>query len=230
MIQCAFEERYYARKSARSLVVSPVDKQALDRLSGRPDRSVILLNGVRIPPATENPKVPLQLIFTGNMSFPPNYEAALWFLDFVFPLVQAEIPEVKLVLAGATPPQQLLQRANSNIQVTGFVDDLNAEIARSSLFVAPLISGGGFKNKVVEALANRTYVVASPLAVEFLEPSIRELVTVETDPARMAIAIIQFLRNPAAFADRLDQLHNFVKDQLSWSGKTSELLRLIESV
>lgn len=230
LVQYALQERHYARKAIRSLLVSPVDKRALDRLSGRADRSAILLNGVRIPPAPGTPgKVPFQLIFTGNMSFPPNYEAALWFLDFVFPLIQQQIPQVTLVLAGADPPPQLLKRAGHHVSVTGFVEDLNAEIARSSLFVAPLISGGGFKNKVVEALANRTYVVACPLAVEFLEPLVRRLITVEADPARMASAIVRYLRDPCVFADRLQQLHAYVRDRMSWGGRASELLQLLES-
>ncbi len=43
------KERYYGRLSNLSLVVSPVDKLTFDRITGRPDKSVVLLNGVRIP-------------------------------------------------------------------------------------------------------------------------------------------------------------------------------------
>lgn len=230
LLQYVLQERYYGRRSTRSIVVSPVDKSALDRLSGRPDRSMILLNGVRIPAREPDlEKIPFRIIFTGNMSFPPNYEGALWFLDFVFPHIQRELPAARLVLAGADPPQDLHRRASSQVSITGFVEDLNLEIARSSLFVAPLVSGGGFKNKVVEALANRTYIVASPLAVEFLDPAIRQLITVEADPMRMAVVIVELLRNPAQFADRLDNLHAFVRDRMSWSGRTVELLELLES-
>ena len=55
---------------------------------------------------------------------------------------------------GANPIPALLERASKNVVVTGFVEDLNREIACSEIFVAPLVSGGGFKNKVLEAIAN----------------------------------------------------------------------------
>lgn len=228
-MQYALQERYYGRRSFKSTVVSPVDKNALARLTGHPDDCVILLNGVRIPPGSEAvEKVPFQIIFTGNMSFPPNLEAATWFLDKVFPQIQKELPQVRIVIAGADPPQELLRRSTNHIIVTGYVEDLNLEIARSSLFVAPLVSGGGFKNKVVEALANRTYVVASPLAVEFLDPEIRGLIRVESDPIRMASAVSALLQNPDQFAKPLEQLHDFVRDRMSWNGRTLELLQLLD--
>jgi glycosyltransferase involved in cell wall biosynthesis len=230
LAQSAAQEWYYGRNSTKSIVVSPVDKAALDRMTGRPERSVIPLNGVRIPGTAGVTKVPGQIIFTGNMSFPPNHEAAMWFLDFVFPLIQREHPQARLVLAGADPKPELRRRATERILVTGFVEDLNQEIARSSLFVAPLISGGGFKYKVVEALANRTYIVASPFAVEFLEPEIRDLIAVEANPARMAAVIVELLRDPSRFAGRLEQLHAFVRDRMSWSGRTFELVELLESM
>jgi len=110
-----------------------------------------------------------RLIFSGNMNFPPNYQAAIWFIDNVFPLVRKAHPEAHLVVAGANPVPELLQPAGDYIRVTGYVAGMNDEIAASSLYVAPLITGGGFKNKVIEALGNRTYVAATPMALEFLD-------------------------------------------------------------
>jgi glycosyltransferase involved in cell wall biosynthesis len=224
------EDRYYARRGDAAVVVSPVDQRALARLSGGSSHVVTLLNGVSIPPTRPDlAKIKNRLIFSGNMDFPPNYSGALWFLDYVFPRVLEQVPDAQFVLAGANPPLMLRDRASRNVAVTGYVDDLNAEIARSALYVAPMVTGGGFKNKVVEAIVNRTYVVATPLAVEFLDPDTRSLIAVAEGPEQMAELIVQLLRDPSACSLRLSALYDHVTQTFTWAQRAGELLEIIRT-
>jgi len=224
------EDRYYARKGNAAVVVSPVDQQALARVSGGSSHVVALLNGVSAPPAPNSiRKIKNRLIFSGNMDFPPNYGAAVWFLDHVFPRIVEQEPDAQLVVAGANPPVFLQERASANVIVTGYVEDLNAEIARSSLYVVPMVTGGGFKNKVVEAIVNRTYVVATPLAVEFLDPNTRGLITVAEAPEEMAEKIVQLLREPEACSARLSALYDHVTQTFTWSRRAGELVEIIRT-
>lgn len=73
-------------------------------------------------------------------------------LDHVFPGLLEQLPDAQLVIAGANPPAFLKARASPNIAITLYAEDLNREIARSALYVAPLTTGSGFKNKIVECL------------------------------------------------------------------------------
>jgi glycosyltransferase involved in cell wall biosynthesis len=224
------EDRYYARKGNAAVVVSPVDQRALARLSGGSSHVVALLNGVSAPPARNGiRKIKNRLIFSGNMDFPPNYGAAIWFLDHVFPRILEQIPDAQLVLAGANPPAFLRERSSANVVVTGYVEDLNTEIARSSLYVVPMVTGGGFKNKVVESIVNRTYVVATPLAVEFLDPNTRALIAVAEAPEEMAEKIVQLLREPEACSARLSALYDHVTQTFTWSQRAGELVEIIRS-
>src|SRR5437016_4250035 len=135
---------YISRKYAANIVVSPVDKRVLDWI-GKPRKNVLITNGVRVPEAVATVRNPQQIVFSGAMNFPPNYSAALWFLDRVFPLVLEKLPGVTMVIAGAMPHPDLLERAGQNVKVTGFVPDLNRVLAESALYVAPMVSGSGFK-------------------------------------------------------------------------------------
>lgn len=224
------EDRYYARRGKAAMVVSPVDQRALNRISGNSSHVKVLLNGVSISPLgpfvekTEN-----RLIFSGNMDFPPNYEAALWFLDNVFPRVLLQIPDAQFVIAGANPPAFLERRASRNVLVTGYVEDLNSEIARSALYVVPMVSGGGFKNKVVEAIVNRTYVVATPLAVEFLDQETRDLIAVADSAEQMADSVVRLLRDPSSCSSKLSALYNRVARNFTWSQRTGELVNIIRN-
>jgi len=175
-------------------------------------------------PGTE--KVKNRLIFTGNMDFSPNYTAALWFLDHVFPLVLEQVPDAQFVVAGANPTPSLRERAGSNVVVTGHCEDLNREIVRSAVYVAPMLSGGGFKNKVLEAAANRTYIVATNLAVEFLEPSVREQIEVADTAEEMAKSIVRLLREPTAYATRLSVLYDHICRTYTWSRRAEELVAI----
>jgi glycosyltransferase involved in cell wall biosynthesis len=160
------------------------------------------------------------------MNFPPNYEAALWFLDHVFPLVLSQRPDVCLVIAGANPTPALVERESKNVVVTGFVEDINREIACSEIFVAPLVSGGGFKNKVLEAIVNRTSVVATSIAVEFFPAAMRQVVTVADSPQEMAEAIMDVWNDPGRAKARAETLHELAIAQFSWARRASELVEI----
>jgi glycosyltransferase involved in cell wall biosynthesis len=159
------------------------------------------------------------------MDFPPNYQSAIWFIDEVFPLLKHRA-DVRLVIAGANPVSELVARASDRIDVTGYIEDLSREIALSDLYVAPLVCGSGFKNKVVEAIANGTFVIGTGMAVEFLDAEIRARLLVAESPRAMADAILAYLDNPGAFKSRLAEVQDIVAEKLTWEGQASELLRL----
>ena len=232
MLQAAVHERYYCRRSDLNILVSPADKRAIDRIGGLPQQTLFMPNGLTLV-ASGQPlaaKHRNRIIFTGNMDFPPNSEAAIYFLDFVFPLVQRDNPGVEFVIAGANPTAELLARQNNNVRLTGYVKDLNHEIATSALYVAPLVTGSGFKNKIAEAIVNRTFIVATPIAVEFLDARIRSLIEVAAAPAEMAQSITKYLRNPELTLERVDQLYDLVvNDQNSWAQRARDLLATMKA-
>jgi glycosyltransferase involved in cell wall biosynthesis len=225
-----FQEIYSSRRYAANIVVSPVDKRVFDRF-GNPEKNFCIMNGVRRgPDAGKVLKITDQIVFSGAMNFPPNHDGAIWFLDKVFPAVLQKFPHLSFVIAGANPPETLLARAGPNVKVLGYVPDLNLTLAQSALYVAPLITGSGFKNKVAEAITNGTYVIGTSYAAEFLEPSMRELITVRDDPREMADAICDFFSAPEKANDKLARLCQIVRDRFSWPAKAAELAHLADLV
>jgi glycosyltransferase involved in cell wall biosynthesis len=220
-------ERYYGRRSDGNLIVSPVDKECLDRVNGVPSKNYVLLNGLRYPrqpPGTR--KIPNRIVFTGNMNFPPNYEGAMWFIDHVMPLVCRSRPDVEFVVAGRNPVPELLRKASKSVTILGAVEDMHHEIAKSAVYVAPLISGGGFKNKVLEAISSGTFVVATPIAVEFLDDGLRDLLLVAGTPKEMATRIVSVLDEPELHEARLDRLRQRIHEEFTWEERADELARL----
>ncbi len=220
-------EAYYGRRASLNMIVSPVDKAWLDRTNLKAARNRVWMNGTNTEIGAPVAKVPKRLIFSGAMDYPPNYEGALWFLNEVFPLVQKRHPDAEFVIAGINPVPELAARETQHVQITGFVPDLGAEIARSTLYVAPLLSGGGFRNKIIEAIMQGTYLIGTPMSVEFLPSAFRNQLSIADTAEQMASSIVSYLDDPAQYDQRLKELREMVISQFSWRGRTQDLAHFL---
>jgi len=108
-----------------------------------------------------------RLVFTGNMDYWPNADAAIWFAREVLPLLRGREPAPELVVVGANPTAEVLALAGlPGVTVTGRVPDVRPYVAHAAVAVAPLRIARGIQNKVLEAMALGVPVVASPQAFE----------------------------------------------------------------
>lgn len=225
------EERHYSRHCSANIVVSPKDKECLDEVNQTPNKNHVLLNGVDLSKTkTDVKKIKNRIIFSGNMDFPPNFESAIWFIKNVLPLLLQHKPEIKFVVAGANPVEELKALSCENVEVTGFVSDIKHEIAMSELYVAPMVSGGGFKNKVVEAISSGTYVVATSIGVEFLDEAFQKKMLVADTPQEMADAIGSYLDNPAPYELHLESLRETISEEFTWEKRTQELIGIARDI
>jgi len=230
LLTAAADESYYPRRVHANVVVSQVDKRTMKHLSRAPELIHVIPVGISLPASPlKCDRVPDRMIFTGWMNFRPNFEAALWFLNRVFPLILKVKPGAQFIIAGADPVPALTARASRSVQVTGAVPDLSLEIARSQIYVAPLVSGSGFKTKVLEAMAAGTYVVGTSYAAEFLTPDLRECVTVADGPADLAQAILKALADPEALRPAVERAQDILRKHYGWDAQTEELEKVFDA-
>lgn len=234
-------ERQAVRRFARTLVTSPGDQEALLNLARKarkadqpPPRVEVLPNGVDLdyfrPLNTERQTD--TIVMTGKMSYHANVTAAAALVNDVMPLVWAQHPQVKVVLAGSNPSAEvraLASRHPGRVVVTGAVPDLRPYLQLATLAVAPIIYGVGIQNKVLEALACGTPLVASPQAVSALPIRLgEEVVAADLRPGAgdgqaFATAIVQLLDDPQR-RQRLGLAgRTYVERHHSW-GKIAEQL------
>jgi sugar transferase (PEP-CTERM/EpsH1 system associated) len=106
-------------------------------------------------------------VFAGTMDYWPNADAAIWFAGQVLPLLRAHDPAVQFIVVGANPSPPVRALAGlPGVTVTGRVPDIRPYVAHADVAVAPLRIARGIQNKVLEAMALGTPVVASPQAFE----------------------------------------------------------------
>jgi polysaccharide biosynthesis protein PslH len=184
-------------------VVAEADAAALRQLSPR-QRVEVIPNGVdadRFQPMPEADVAADTVAFVGAMSFPPNVAAVRWFASRVLPLIHAARPDVRFVVAGRDPaPSVLALAANSAITVTGAVADVRPYLARAAVVLAPMVSGSGIKNKVLEALAMGRPVVATPLGAEGVAAETGRDLLIADGPEAFAKAVIRLLADSGSAA------------------------------
>ena len=163
------------------------------------------------------------LVFTGNMSYPPNVNAVDYLANEILPIVWKTLPDVKLYIAGATPDPKVKKVASDHIIVSGWLDDIRNAYAQSRVFIAPMRIGTGLQNKLLEAMSMRLPAITSPLANASLGAKPDEEILVGSNAEELAQHIITLLTDTQKAEQIAQAGYNFTNRVYDWD-KTTELL------
>ena len=177
------------------LVTSAVDKKALAQLafypnpkreSVNPSKINVLPNGVDQAYFKPNGQSAAaeSLVFSGKMSYHANVTMAMHLVQDIMPHVWAERPTVKVAIVGQNPPRSIRKlEQDPRVTVPGYVPDIRPYLQQATAAVVPALYGAGIQNKVLEAMACATPVVAteSALSALNLKPEFDVLVANETE-------------------------------------------------
>jgi glycosyltransferase involved in cell wall biosynthesis len=217
-------ERAGLRRVDVAAVVSQRDRERLPR---SPTEVLICPNGWEpgppLPPATD-PVV----IFVALLSWRPNVDAAVWLAERVWPLVRRRRPDARLLLVGRSPTPKVQRLAGPDITVTGTVPDVRPYLAQARVAVAPLLSGGGTRLKVLEALDAGRPVVATPIGAEGLDDLVGRGVVVTDTPEAMADAVLDLLADDSRVTELGEAGRRGVADRYDWEVTLKPLIQRVQ--
>jgi len=195
------------------------------------DQIVIIENGIGEEfsnyPANNSPQY--DLVFTGNMNYPPNVESAVFLAEEVCPLLKTEFPNLTLLLSGADPNQRVKELAiKDKIIVTGWIDDIRSSYAAGKLFVAPLQIGTGLQNKLLEAMAMGRPSITTPLANNALNAVHNETILIASNATEFAEAIRTLLTDQELYDRLAENGKTFVLKTFSWPHAVEKLVQLMQ--
>ena len=218
-------ERAFRKSFDRVWVVSPADRRAMRLITGCRKVDVIP-NGVdaehyRSVPTWErghpgrSETLPFSCVFWGRLDFGPNRDALAWFLRTIWPAVRAANPAANFHVFGFNPTAEVRELVRlPGVELHPDLPDLRSEVARRQVVVLPFISGGGIKNKLLEAAAMGLPIVCTRKALSGTKgtPAVR----VANNPRDWAAALGELWSNPDARSELGRAARQWVMANHTW--------------
>ncbi|HUU52831.1 MAG TPA: glycosyltransferase [Candidatus Heimdallarchaeota archaeon] len=171
------------------------------------------------------------VVFVGNYLHYPNVDAVLYFHQEIWSKVKAICPKLKFIIVGKSPPleiQDLTQ--DESITVTGRVDDVTPYIREGQIFICPVRLGGGFRGKILEAMAVGRPIVSTSLGAEGIPSKNGENIIIADDTEDFAVGIEKLLKDRDLY-ERIRQAgRKLVAEKYAWAKGVEVLEGILEEM
>ncbi len=213
-------ERCALKRAHRILTVSETDRDFFAEFVDR-DKIAAIPTGVdenyfRPGPESEQS---CALVFTGSMDWSPNEDAILYFAEQILPRIRSRVPEASLWVVGRKPSPRLyaLAQIDTNIHVTGRVDDIRPYLSKAAVYVVPLRIGGGTRIKIFEAMAAGKAVVSTSIGAEGLPVTHMENIVIADEPEEFALRVVTLLKDVTFRRDVGLAARKLVEQEYTWT-------------
>ena len=211
-------ERRWFGDADRVVVTSPSDADALAGAVS-PYRIAVIPNGVDLEYfAYRREPEAGRIVFTGNMSWPPNEDAAEHFARDLMPAIRSRVPGATFWIVGAQPSPRVRNLSSvAGVHVTGTVEDIRPWISSAAVYASPLRFGLGVKNKILEAMATGAPIVATSRSLSGTPLVDLRHAMIADDDAKFGDAVVQLLADRALGDSLSREARRKVEAENSWS-------------
>lgn len=228
-----FEELTWARTDA-AFVCSEDDRQIVCEIM-HSDEVYVVPNGVDVENyqvQKDVTQVPNSLIYTGLMGWGPNEDAACYFTEEIYPLIQKNVPDVQFSIVGKNPTDKVkaLGEKERSVHVTGFVDDIQRYMCEAEVFIVPIRIGSGTRLKILEALALQMTVISTAIGCEGIKVTDGKDIIIRDTPQGFADAVIEVLKNKDEYKHLGVNGRQLIEQEYSWAKVRQDLSVYLEDV
>jgi len=205
-------------------VISEQDKRHIN-IRGNNDITVVR-NGIDteffVPKKVE--KV-YDIGFVGNMGYPPNVDAAEYLINILKPALNQDL---RYLIAGARPDKRVKLLAGKNVTITGWIDDIRQAYSSCKIFVAPLWSGTGQQNKILEAMAMGIPCITSSSVNNAIGAKHNKEILVADTEIEFKECVERLMNDAQFCMDLSENALMFVRNNYSWKQSIETLTNLFE--
>lgn len=132
------------------------------------------------------------VLFFGSLDYQPNIEAVEIIRNKITPRVLKQNKYIKFLIVGRNPNNL---KSPSNIIFNGYVEKIEDYINASDLVIVPLISGGGIRTKILEALACKKRIISTSLGAQGINTNkYKSLLSIEDDWIKFSKLIVNYFK------------------------------------
>jgi glycosyltransferase involved in cell wall biosynthesis len=164
------------------------------------------------------------LSFVANMGYFPNIVASEFLVNQIYKNLDPK--EFEILLAGSRPSQKVKNLASANVKVSGWIDDIRDAYLQSDILVAPIFTGSGQQNKILEALAMQVPVITTLQVANGINASENELMIANT-ASEFQACIKKLASDDALYKQLQKNGRAFVQNHFSWNAATKPLVDLL---
>ena len=168
--------------------------------------------------------------FVGNMGYLPNVEAAEFLVKEV---ISKYLPDAKVLIAGARPHKRVKQLATKNVKVTGWVEDIRHSYINSKILVAPIFTGAGQQNKILEGMSLQKACITTSQVNNAIGGIDEKNILIANTDIEFYKAIEFLLNNHETRRDIGKNARIFVEQKFSWENQinilSNEMKKLLKT-
>lgn len=170
-------ESMYLSKFDEVIVLSKEDDTLLKKIAHSSVKSTIIPIGMHTPAVTKvvnNDDIDsVNILFLGTLSWAPNNDGILWFVENVVPKLQQKNIDFKLTIVGKNPGEQLKSAAErlDSVEVVGYVESVNPYYESCDFMIVPLFVGSGQRVKIIEGFSFGMPIISTSIGAEGLQYS-----------------------------------------------------------
>jgi len=171
------------------------------------------------------------IVFASSLRWYPNQSALRFFDREIWPLVKLRCPGIRFIVAGQSPPPYLIEWARSDpaVEFVPNPSDIRPCIARGTVYVCPIVDGGGSRLKLLDAMAMGKVIVSTSIGAEGLQFRAGEHMLIADDPVQFAQLIVELLSDPARCNAISIAARDLAVRQYSWPVIGRQLLDAYEN-
>lgn len=156
-----------------------------------------------------------RVLSIGPLARGENVDGLQWFAREVWPAVREAVPSAQLVHAGSFDERHPPLFADTDVELLGFVDNLDDLQQRVGVVIAPIQQGAGVKFKVVDALHDEVPIVATSVGIEGIGDGNFSVESFDT-PSEFATAVIIALTDTVGASLRARSAGDWARDRYGW--------------
>lgn len=214
----------------KKIIISKIDKSFILKNTNHTDLKVIP-NSVLIENLPVDIKSGFNISFIGKMDYEPNINAVIHFTNNIFPIITRKFPKLQFNIVGYRPTKKVLNlQKHKNVNVLGYVDNIYEHILKSKVIVAPMISGAGVQNKILQSMYLKKCVITSSIGAEGLTniKNNSEIIIVD-DAVSFAKKVIEMLENDTDRETIATNAKNYINRNYSKEIVAAKLINYLNS-
>ncbi|AKR43385.1 glycosyltransferase family 4 protein [Methylophilus sp. TWE2] len=213
VFDCSVDDaKYWRSKGGRNIeVLTPLPESALI------DEDKLL--AIRTQPKQ------FDILFLGNLKTPNNVNGVFFLINEVLPLIQQEMPFVKVLIAGSSPLDSVVSlcRSNPNVELRANVPNSFELMCQSQVLVNPVATGSGVMVKMLDLIMTDQPIVSTTQGIYGLPETVRETISIADDANSFSRSILNYLLEK-------EHVNLPVRDQVRRLFSTKRIQEVVEKV